>query len=622
MATEAQQAVAKKFPNGWFIEKTVTRKGKTYKQWFRTKDPNAVTAKVAKAKNAPTSGLSAAPPSSTAPAGPAQSSAQKLMGAKRAIVAASPQTHAEKLMLHKSGSQLGSNEGGTYVGADGKSRYIKFYKNPLQAASEKLTLQIYKDLGHGVPHAELIEHGGKKGIASELIEGKKLDKHLKEGSPESIKEASRDFLKGFTTDVLTANWDAAGLTHDNALVGGDGRVSRIDVGGALLRRAQGAPKPEHMLKDIKEWEGFFDPKVNPSYSQLAQKAGVKKAEDLGDQLHKDIAGIQKLEKKFGGWDGYVAKHAPELAKNPEEFRKTVDMLTARTKLLAERIEKVPPGDPGAGYKYVQREVTAKGKTYKRWFKVKDKEAVELAKANKLRKFAPKKTLTRDEKQFEIAKAMASLPSAQAERKKLFDDDFHEMLESTTKIYKSLPPAQRDALLAFTGSAYRTMRAVQAGKFDGHKHWTAKEKEQWIQKVKDLEAGQHALTIPEPTKRGPLHRGFNVTQDDLHEMLNGHSITHDGYSTNSTSYDRGISEGFLRKQYDTDDGDMKYPVMLVYTKVKQGASFMHHSNGSKDEQEVALGKGTFRITGKRYVTAATSNSSAVRYFEFTVEEVDD
>ncbi len=121
MATEAQQAVAKKFPNGWFIEKTVTRKGKTYKQWFRTKDPNAVTAKVAKTKKAPTSGLVAPPPS--APAGASGgSSAQKLMSAKRAIAQEGPKSHAEKLMLHKSGSQLGSNEGGTYVGADGKSR--------------------------------------------------------------------------------------------------------------------------------------------------------------------------------------------------------------------------------------------------------------------------------------------------------------------------------------------------------------------------------------------------------------------------------------------------------------------------------------------------------------------
>jgi hypothetical protein len=32
---------AKKFDNGWFIEREVTRGGRTYRQWFRTRDPNA-----------------------------------------------------------------------------------------------------------------------------------------------------------------------------------------------------------------------------------------------------------------------------------------------------------------------------------------------------------------------------------------------------------------------------------------------------------------------------------------------------------------------------------------------------------------------------------------------------
>lgn len=39
--------VVQKFDNGWFIEKEVTRKGKTYRQWFRVKDEGIVEAVLA-----------------------------------------------------------------------------------------------------------------------------------------------------------------------------------------------------------------------------------------------------------------------------------------------------------------------------------------------------------------------------------------------------------------------------------------------------------------------------------------------------------------------------------------------------------------------------------------------
>lgn len=32
---------AKKFPNGWFIEREITRNGRVHRQWFRARDPNA-----------------------------------------------------------------------------------------------------------------------------------------------------------------------------------------------------------------------------------------------------------------------------------------------------------------------------------------------------------------------------------------------------------------------------------------------------------------------------------------------------------------------------------------------------------------------------------------------------
>ena len=385
-------------PKYTYIEKTVTRKGKTYKQWFKVKvgaSPAAKKAVQTMMQHAAEVAPVAKPP------------AARLVTAEKALAKMAP-TRADDLMKTKVGGQLGSNEGGTYKGADGVERYIKHYKDPIQAASEHLTAHIYKDLGHQPPTTELFTHAGKQSIASEIIPGQKLDQATGYNvMPEFGKQVAREFMKGFTTDVLTANWDAAGLSKDNAVVSPQGYVHRIDMGGALLKRASGGNKPEHMLNDIKEWEGFFDSKLNPSYSSLAKQAGLNKAEDLGDQLHQDLGKILKLQKKYGGWDGYIAKNAPELAKSPEAFKKTVDMLTARTELLKDRIDKIPPGDPGVGFKYIQKEVLKKGKTYKQWFKVKDKDALANDKASKLKKFAPAKQLTREEKIVAIERSKRS-----------------------------------------------------------------------------------------------------------------------------------------------------------------------------------------------------------------------
>lgn len=623
-------------PKYTYIEKTVTRKGKTYKQWFKVKVGQAPAAKKAAAvlmSHAESVKPVAGPPKSGGSGGPAE----RLVKAEKAIAKAGVEpTRGDVIMKTKVGGQLGSNEGGMYVGSDGVKRYVKHYKDPTQAASEKLAASIYKDLGHQPPHLELFTHAGKKSIASEIIEGQKLDEAL--GSAAHGKEIAQRFMKGFAADVLTANWDAAGLTKDNAILSKQGYVHRIDMGGSLLKRASGANKPEHLLNDIKEWEGLFDPKVNKSYAEVAKLAGVKKAEDLGDQLHQDLGKILKLQKKYGGWGGYIAKNAPELASaNPEAFKKTVDMLTARTKLLQERIDKIPPGDPGVGFKYVQKEVLKKGKTHKQWFKVKDKEAEANEKASKLKKVAPPVKLTKEQKIntiFDITeKLKAENPKgpedksvwqvAKAPATQLPEHKFVQLSNESTAAYQKLPHEQKSALLAYTGSSYRVMRAIQAGDMSQLANMSKSDLDGWKEKVRHLEEGQKALAIDNPTKNGVLHRGFNVSQDVLHAMLTGDTITHDGYSTNSTSYSRLTSEGFMTKQHEPHDdpGGMKYPVMIVYTKVKSGTNLMHQANGSSHEQEIALGKGNFRILEKRFVQAAGQYADAKTYHEFVVEEID-
>lgn len=48
--------------------------------------------------------------------------------------------------------------------------------------------------------------------------------------------------EGFAVDALMGNWDVIGLAYDNVLVTKSGKAVRVDNGGSLRYRAQGAPK--------------------------------------------------------------------------------------------------------------------------------------------------------------------------------------------------------------------------------------------------------------------------------------------------------------------------------------------------------------------------------------------
>ena len=45
---------------------------------------------------------------------------------------------------------------------------------------------------------------------------------------------AKEILKGFVADVLLGNWDVLGASGDNIVKGKDGKLHRIDNGGALF----------------------------------------------------------------------------------------------------------------------------------------------------------------------------------------------------------------------------------------------------------------------------------------------------------------------------------------------------------------------------------------------------
>lgn len=241
---------------------------------------------------------------------------------------------ASVILGEKVADATGSNEGGQFRGTDGKLRYVKFYKDPSQAYGEHLANQIYKGLGVAAPESVVFEHQGKLAYASEILPGVQTL-----GAAGLSPELARKVSKGFMADVLTANWDVVGLSHDNVVVDAKGNVIRIDNGGTFLMRAKAGRKATAVLNQVTELDGFFSMSRNAAYAKVMAKAGYEAPQDFIGELKTQHAAILKLREKFGGWEKFVAKLAPKL--NAADRATIIGMLEARTTLLKGAFEVVP-----------------------------------------------------------------------------------------------------------------------------------------------------------------------------------------------------------------------------------------------------------------------------------------
>ena len=145
------------------------------------------------------------------------------------------------------GGQKGSNPGAKLKDPDtGQEYYVKTPKTESHVQSEVLANKLYAAFGVGAPEVAQVSYKGKPATSSKMIEssGESVLAKMKE-DPEFRKEVQ----KGFAIDALLGNWDVAGASLDNIIVGKDGKPYRIDNGGSLNYRAQGSKKPGGGLSD-------------------------------------------------------------------------------------------------------------------------------------------------------------------------------------------------------------------------------------------------------------------------------------------------------------------------------------------------------------------------------------
>jgi hypothetical protein len=159
----------------------------------------------------------------------------------------------------KIGGQLGSNPGGKYKDASGQEWYGKQSKSADHAKNEVLASKLYQAAGAPVVDSDLADFDGKLGTATKW--------QAKQGNvnPESAEDRAQA-AKNFAVHAWLANWDAAGLSFDNqAKI--NGKLTTMDVGGALKYRAQGEEKT-NWGASVGEWNTLRDPKISKQNAEL------------------------------------------------------------------------------------------------------------------------------------------------------------------------------------------------------------------------------------------------------------------------------------------------------------------------------------------------------------------
>jgi len=178
---------------------------------------------------------------------------------------------------------LGGSTGAKLVQDENGNLYV-MKKGASQAhiQSESSADKLYKEMGVDVPDHRM--YGNTK--LARYVEGQTLQQ-AQTNDPAAYNSAIKRLQDNFAADALLANWDVIGLNKDNILIDKKGKVWRIDNGGALAYRAQGAKK------SAAGWNN------NPTAIFSMRKQGVAGSVFGKMSWNQVAASIDKLPSKIG-----------------------------------------------------------------------------------------------------------------------------------------------------------------------------------------------------------------------------------------------------------------------------------------------------------------------------------
>lgn len=232
------------------------------------------------------------------------------------------------------GGQQGSNKGGTFADEKDEHWYVKRGKSDEHAKNEALAAAFYQEAGIPTANLQLADTPfGGLGTASPLIPGAKSDLKTQLNDP----QYKDDLAQGFAMDAWLANWDVAGLVYDNIVTDENGVGVRIDPGGALLYRAQGAPKGGAFgnavgeLQTLKDKQNtgsrLFNEMTLQDEVQSAQKVlaiSPERIDELVDAFDFDPATADKLKSTLKARRDFIAQYySLDLPENATELDESV-----------------------------------------------------------------------------------------------------------------------------------------------------------------------------------------------------------------------------------------------------------------------------------------------------------
>lgn len=175
---------------------------------------------------------------------------------------------------------LGGSTGAKLMEDEHGNKYVwKTGKSHGQIRAEQAAHDAYVAAGVPMVESKLYETEDGPVKIAKYVEGKTYNEL--DAKDKAIVKA--EMQKHFAVDAVLANWDVVGQSNDNVMLGKDGKVYRIDVGGSLDYRAQGGPKGAAWNDQAIEMESMRTSYKNPNAKAM-----------FGDMTKEQVAASAEL----------------------------------------------------------------------------------------------------------------------------------------------------------------------------------------------------------------------------------------------------------------------------------------------------------------------------------------
>ena len=482
----------------------------------------------------------------------------------------------------KIGGQKGSNLGGLYRRLDDKGNAIDFYVKEAQSAehamSEVVAAKLYRAAGMNIPDVELGMINGKPAVFSRYQPLQKFST-----TAANIAKAQ----EGFAVDALLGNWDVMGASFDNIFIDAAGNVVRLDTGGALFYRAQGAKKGLAWNGDLDEFNTLRSASKAPQASQVFGGMSDTQLLKSVDRALQSLTPTAIDDTISAVYRGPNKLHTTTLNKKMIGTELRAVLMERRDRLLQIRTEL---SDAVEQAKQVKATISSGGFVSKKSPKGFDIGPIpDRAPAFTGREAAGA--------QGKIESWMhRDLGSMHKKRKKhnpsTYAQDWKEWSDS-------LNSEERRAIAAWTGGQYGKVRAAQGFR---RAVLNASEKTMYVKMSKTLQAAMQRAPRPAKTE---VFRTFHIKDADLFEQLKKATKPGDNWTMEATasfSESRTQSRSFGR--YGSDQN------IMIRVKTDRGVWVDPISNVQGELEHIMMNGEKFRVVAVRELKGGKVNGMEI------------